>query len=140
MELPQNQVVRAITKKSVLIALGALIAVLIAWDIVLATDDTEGNTWSELIRIAANATVAVPWLLGLVMGHWFHPGETREPAIDPPGNALVLLIATAIIAIIGLFIDLPLWLPLVTAAVVGAYLWPVETNPEAVSQVVEVVS
>lgn len=130
MQLPENRVVEAVTKKSVLIGLGVLVGALIVVDVFLATDEVGGNTWSELMRIAADKTPVVPWLCGLVMGHWFHPGEALDPLIDPPGNALALLLMSAIVLVIGYVVVLPPWLPLVIAAPIGALVWPVATNRE----------
>lgn len=127
MRLPDNPFVRMVTRRSVLVALTVLVAVLIVIDIALATDPEPGNTWSELMRSAAEATPVVPWLAGLVMGHWFHPGDELEPVIDPPGNALVLLALSGIVLVIGAVVRVPPWLPFVVAAPIGAFVWPVDT-------------
>ncbi|MDH3499303.1 MAG: hypothetical protein OEM97_04210 [Acidimicrobiia bacterium] len=137
MQLPDNEVVRAITRKWVLILLTLLVAVLIVVDIVLATDADPGNTWSELMREAAKKTPVVPWLAGLVVGHWFHPGDDLDPLIDPPGNALVLLLLTVAVLAGGGVVELPPWLPLLVAAPIGAFVWPVGTRraaPEAIQK------
>ena len=137
MELPQNQVVRAVTKRAVLIVMGVLIAALIIADIDLARDDIDDNTWSELVRLAGDRTIGVPWLFGLVMGHWFHPSDDLKPIVDPPGNALVVLLSTAVITALGLLMSLPMWLAFIAAAPVGAYLWPMSANPDALSELKE---
>lgn len=140
MHLPDNQFTRIVTRKSVLIGVGIVVAALIIVDVFLATDDVSRNTWSELIRVAGKKTIAVPWMLGLVMGHWFHPTDHAKPSIDAPGNAVVLLAATLFVALVGLAVEIPLWIPLVLAAPVGALIWPVSTNPDAVAQVRKAVS
>lgn len=127
MRLPDNKLTRTVTRRSVLIALTVLVAVLIIVDIALAADPEPGNTWSELVRSAAAATPVVPWLAGLVMGHWFHPGDELEPVIDPPGNALVLLVLSGVVLVIGTVVNVPPWLPFVVAAPIGAFVWPVDT-------------
>ena len=56
------------SKRSVIGILIALVGSVLAWDLVLATDQREGNTISEIVRTAPR------WLafaVGTVVGHWF---------------------------------------------------------------------
>lgn len=129
MQLPER-LTQPFNKRWVLIAIIVLAVVLIVVDIYLARDEIDGNTWSELVRLAAIASPVVPWLAGLVMGHWFHPGEERDPIIEAPGNAVVLVVVSFLILALGFFVDLPPWIPFLVGAPVGAYVWPVATRPE----------
>lgn len=128
MDLPQNPATAFLTRRAVLIFIGIATVVLIVADLALAADDVQGNTYSEILRSAARFTPVVPWLSGLVVGHWFHPFSTAEPRLAPPGNWLALLALTAVVAIIGLMAEVPPWVPVLPGAVAGALLWPVATE------------
>lgn len=49
----------------------ALLVVVIVWDIWLAVDGTDGNTWSEVMRAASARTPVLPWCLSAVVAHLF---------------------------------------------------------------------
>ena len=126
----------SISRNRVLVILGLVVAVAIVIDIVLATDPVEGNTFSELIRIAADNTPAVPWMVGLVLGHWFHPGETMSPVIPAPWNGYAILGITGVALIAGGPIGLDPWLVCAVGFVVGWLVWPVAT-PRLVPPMIE---
>lgn len=44
---------------------------LLVWDIYLMTDSKEGNTISEIMRRLGSKSKLVPFLWGLLMGHWW---------------------------------------------------------------------
>lgn len=124
-----------VTKKSVLITLAVVVAALIVIDIFLATDPVKGNTWSELLRAAAENTPVVPWLWGLIMGHWFHPNDEQRPLIRPPVNALVLLALSLLVLLIGSGLTVSPWVPLVLALPIGALVWPVSSSRAQVPEI-----
>lgn len=72
------------------IACWAWLTVLIAWDVLLAIDDIEGNTWSEVIRAAGHAYPVVPFMLAALVGHLFHPFD-GPPLRIPRAVARVVL-------------------------------------------------
>ncbi len=137
MEIPENRVTQILTKRAVLIGIAVATVVLIVIDIFLAVDDVAGNTWSELLRSAAKRTPVVPWLGGLVMGHWFHPYDRAEPWIDPPGNWMVTLLLTLLVAVLGFFVVVPPWVPVPMGAVLGALLWPVAVEERTLEEIQE---
>ena len=137
MDLPQNRVTEFLSRRAVLIAIGVATFVLIVLDIFLATDDIGGNTWSEILRSAAQRTPVVPWLGGLVMGHWFHPFDEASPAIDPPGNWMVIVMLTLLVALLGFVVSIPPWLPLLPGAFVGASIWPVAVEERTLAEIRE---
>ena len=109
----------------------AIVAALIGLDIYFAVDGVAGNTWSEMIRKMAFVTTFIPWVCGVLSGHFFHPGW--RSAIERPGNFAVLVWLSAVIAIMGMgvlrsgwaYVN---WVPMITffvAVFVGAKLWPV---------------
>ena len=48
-----------------------LTALILAWDIGLWIDQIEGNTISEIVRSRSQSHPLVPFLIGMLMGHWF---------------------------------------------------------------------
>lgn len=46
-------------------------AVLLAWDVVAATNSTRGDTISEQLTAAAHRWPILPFLFGMLIGHWF---------------------------------------------------------------------
>jgi hypothetical protein len=55
------------------------IAVLVVWDIVMATNATEGDTISELALSLSLGNPIIPFAVGVICGHWFWPvSKTTE--------------------------------------------------------------
>ena len=109
---------------------GVIIAALVGVDIYLAVDKFPDNTWSEVIRIWALATPVVPWVLSVLIGHFFHPINNLKPLISPPGNYIALIWLTAAIGIVGVALaraghPIPPWTVVIPAIVIGSILWPV---------------
>jgi hypothetical protein len=48
----------------------AVTCALIAWDIFLAADKIDGNTISAIITNAAKNHPMIPFVLGVLIGHW----------------------------------------------------------------------
>lgn len=102
-------------------------AVLIAFDIYLASDKTPGNTYSEVIRNWAVINPLLPYAFGVLGGHFF---LLRDSALFGQPNSVVLLGWTGIvflmvgIAFRGFGLVMPAWIPLVLGVVAGHYLWP----------------
>jgi hypothetical protein len=113
------------------IAIGLIItAALIVIDIWLATDRLPGNTWSEMLRELSRHTLFVPWSLGVLMGHWFHPIDELRPLA---GGASIWILVGLSVALVALGLVLrfvfkyvpPAWPWTLGGMVVGAVLWPV---------------
>jgi hypothetical protein len=107
-----------------------IVAVLIIIDIWLATDRLPGNTWSELLRESSRHTLFIPWSLGVLMGHWFHPVDDFR-AIAGGASIWILIALTAVLIVVGLVLGFaakytpPAWPWALGGLVAGALLWPV---------------
>ena len=112
----------------------AILIGLIAWDLYLEGDATPDNTWSEVMRGASGRYPVLPWLLGLLLGHLFHPQDSPEPVVDREAAASVLAVGT--FAFIGLgfaSVAWPVWWAGALALVglfAASLLWPMERRTE----------
>ena len=107
-----------------------LLALLVGVDIYLAMDKLPGNTWSEILRRWAVATPLIPWIYGVLGGHFYHPIENLEPILSKPGNIELLVWLTILVGMVGLGLlragnPVSPWVGVVPGFVVGALLWPV---------------
>lgn len=115
----------------IVIAIGlTLVAALIGIDIYLAADSVKGNTWSEIIRMWAKYTPLVPWTIGVLTGHFFHPFDNFRAVLGQPASIAVLIWLTGVVGIMGLSFmkagyPIPGWSVLVPAFTAGWLLWPV---------------
>jgi len=117
--------------QSVSIVIGLIIVVvLIIVDVWLAVDKLPGNTWSELLREASRHTLFVPWSLGVLLGHWFHPIDGLA-ALAGGASIWILVGLSAVLVGVGLLLrfvvkwEPPAWPWALGGMVVGAILWPV---------------
>lgn len=108
----------------------SIVAILIAVDVWLALDNVPGNTWSEILRDLSKHTLFVPWSLGVLLGHWFHPSNDLCPVLGD-ASIWVLTGVSAVLTIIGLVFCLskkyrvPAWPWVLGGTVIGSLLWPV---------------
>ena len=58
-------------KDNVKTAVVAIVAVIVVWDIYLASDEVDKNTISELVRDVSDDSPMIPFALGVLIGHWF---------------------------------------------------------------------
>lgn len=110
----------------------ALIGVIIILDIFLAIDAVSGNTWSEIIRHLAKSTPLIPFVCGVLSGHFFWPAALKEniPLLDQPNSIALLIWIACITGIVGLGLTkngmmFPLWIAFLIGGVGGTLLWPV---------------
>lgn len=94
-------------------------------------DGIRENTWSEIIRRYAELSVLIPYIMGVLMGHWFHPFEEGGQFYTARMLGLVGITVAAIIASIFIriyWLPFPNWL-LITSVLVGMFsglmLWRV---------------
>jgi hypothetical protein len=66
-----------------------IVAAAIGIDVYLALDGLKGNTWSEMIRSMAYVSTFIPWVWGVLAGHFFHP-EWQPWLKLPAGMALLI--------------------------------------------------
>lgn len=110
-----------------------VVAVFVGVDVYLATDKIKGNTWSEVIRSWGTLTLVVPWLWGILGGHFFHPFMVKvNPVIQKPGNFALLIWLSCVITMLGFAMSradvstIPFMLvALALGIVAGVFLWPV---------------
>ena len=96
---------------------------LILYDIKLADDNLDGNTWSELMRIYGQQQVVLPWLCGVLIGHLFHLNDI------PPKGKLNSVEAYNFI----------FWLTVLMVGIGGgAYFWKIDF-PEIIMTIVALV-
>lgn len=102
----------------------AVTSLLVAVDVVLATDRVRGNTWSEVVCYWGLRWPIVPWAWGVLLGHFFGRGTLPQLLAQPAGVA-VLLWLTCLAHLAGKVLGLP---PLVTGlagVAAGALCWAV---------------
>jgi len=128
--MSDSAILSGLSKPIVLWIGGGLLAVAIGLDVWLAADDVPDNTWSELLRLAAYETPVLPWVCGVLMGHWFHPKDGFQAVLGQPRSIALLIWFTWALFVIGLAVSslglpIPPWIPVVPGLVAGALLWPV---------------
>ena len=102
------------------------VSAMVVVDIVLAVDEHQNNTFSEIIRGWSASTLAVPWVAGVVAGHLFHPFDYERPTLMWEALTLAGLSAAVAVASGALKGDKPRWaqaLAFAGGAVSGAALW-----------------
>ena len=111
-----------------------IVGILIGVDVWLAVDKLPGNTWSELLREFSQHTLFVPWSLGVLMGHWFHPIDDLE-AVAGGASIWILIGATVVLVALGLVLRFvakytpPAWPWVLGGLVAGTLFWPVHVAP-----------
>ncbi len=113
-----------------------IIVVLVLWDIALASNLEENDTWSEQTRLAAPRWPVLPWFIGALIGHLFPPWTS--PIFERESAAGVMVFITIVIAMWSIGINagfgLPtgpeqVWLLAVVGGVFAYFLWPSEPPP-----------
>ena len=104
--------------------------VLIGFDIAMAFDGIPGNTLGEFMRKYSGYTLFIPLAVGVLIGHWFHPGDNFEAiAGDKSTTYLIVIVAslTVVGAIFGFSkkLDIPRWPWVMVGMTAGSLLWPV---------------
>lgn len=114
-----------------------IVAGLIVWDVVLAMDPEDHNTWSERARAAAFRLPVLPWFLGALMAHLFpilpRPVFRREAAAGLMGvlTGLAVLWSLAI-GLTPLSLSGPaVWLTALAGMVAAFLFWPMAEPADA---------
>ena len=110
------------------------------------------HSWTQWFRDGFRTQPAVAWIVGVVMGHLYHPfGQApfRQtlPAplnriVDPLGTTPIVRIlvavaaSTTIVVLLGLVLKLadlhpPVWPFGLAGMVFGAFIWPTSVSTEA---------
>lgn len=104
-----------------------ILGALILWDIALAMDDIEGNTWSEVTRVAGERFPVIPFMLGALVGHLFHPFGPDRCHV-PHDAARTSLSALCLVFALGGAFGVPLpgssTVNMALGLLAGAALWP----------------
>ncbi len=102
-----------------------LVIVLDVWG---ALDKEPGNTPSELVRWLSRYTAVVPFALGVLLGHWFHPGDGLDPLFGRASTWVLIALSGVLLAWRIVFRQKALagaWFWAVAGIVAGTLLWPV---------------
>jgi hypothetical protein len=107
--------------------LGA-VALLVIWDVVAFLTGPSNDTESHLILEFATNHFTLPFIMSLLLGHWFWPRD--EPAFGLSKTVAFFLVGVPIVlamSIVDIFLATPPWmLPLIAPVgyVFGSYFWP----------------
>ena len=108
---------------------GALLFLgLIVLEIWAARDKSPGNTPSELIRWLSRYTAILPWAVGVLNGHWFHPWDDLDGVL---GSASIWVLIGLSLVVLAWRVVLRsrtvwgAWIWAVLGTIAGTFLWPV---------------
>lgn len=129
---PRRAAIRTMSR-----VLFGVVLIMIAWDVVLAMDPEDHNTWSERARAAAFRLPVLPWFLGALMAHLFP--VLRAPVFDRDAASGLMGMLTGVAVVWSLAIGLtPLslsgpavWITALSGMVAAYLLWPMEEPSEA---------
>ncbi len=114
----------------VIFSLGVIF--MIVFDIVLAKDDIEGNTFSQLARASVRHTYWLPFLLGALLGRWYHPVDGFETVVGSLWFGHLVFAVLGVIFVLGIQslkkfrnATTPAWVPVLVGLVMGAVLIPI---------------
>jgi hypothetical protein len=108
------------------------IAVMVIWDIILASNEQQNDTWSEQARLAGTRLPFLPWFVGAIVGHVF---PLRQPRYDTEATGTVMGILTALILVwsvlrqleAGSIVSPPaMWLTAICGMLASFLLWPMK--------------
>ena len=109
------------------VGLLVVLAIVLFWDIVVATNRARGDTISEVVLFYARSSFSLPFGWGLLAGHFFWPGERWLASSS--GFWTTMVISLAVLLVDGLTSFEP-WLlrryPIVMAVpglLIGHFLW-----------------
>ena len=80
----------------------SLVAIIIGIDIYLFRDNIVGNTWSEMVREFGNKNPLLPWVLGGLLGHFYHVDFLPKHILGDPQSAIVLVWLSVVVGVAGL--------------------------------------
>jgi hypothetical protein len=97
----------------------------IVWDVFLALDKIDGNTWSEVIMVWSYKLPFIPILFGVLSAHFFFNRlEFLKMRAFPFWVTVVaILITIAIFQTIAIWINLYPFIPFVFGIIVGIIFW-----------------
>lgn len=107
----------------------AVTAILIGWDIYVATNNVDNalDTISGRMRIWAFSTPIIPWAWCVLAGHFFGPFASRQFMPQRISVSILVFLSWMVICA-GLFlrskgITIPPWTICIPAFLAGALLW-----------------
>lgn len=66
------------SKTTTIVVLAVTAAVLVGWDVYVATNDEPGDTISELVYAWSTDHLLVPVAFGVLVGHFFWPQRRKQ--------------------------------------------------------------
>ncbi len=122
------------SREPIWVACWIFIWVMVVWDVFLALDAVDGNTWSEVMRAASVGNPVLPWLFGILIGHLYHHRDDLAPIFDSDAAESVLMLLTLLLIVAGfVFNGLDGWQVTVMALAgiaAGYLLWPKHRQAE----------
>jgi hypothetical protein len=113
-----------------------LVLFLALYDIRLALDAIDDNTWSELMRVYGQRHLVLPWLCGLLVGHLFHHKDNLKPLgkLGSESAYAIIFWLSAVFLVIGIGAhylnrSVPEYLMTIVALLgflAGHFVWPIK--------------
>ena len=116
-----------VAKKITIILMLASTILLIGWDIAVVLNDERGDTISEIIFNLARSHFTIPFLLGMIMGHWFWPRDFPVFGMSRNSAFLYLALPIAVVAsLVDVFVNVSWVVPImpVLGYILGHLTWP----------------
>lgn len=106
---------------------------MVVFDVVLAKDDIVGNTFSQLARASVRHTYWLPFLLGALLGRWYHPIDGFETVVGSLWFAHLVFAILGSILVLGIQslkkyrnVTTPSWVLVIVGLVMGAVFIPIK--------------
>jgi hypothetical protein len=114
----------------------ALVFLLALYDVRLALDNIDGNTWSELMRSYGQRHLVLPWLCGVLVGHLFHHKDNLKPLgnLDSQSAYTLIFWLSAIFLVISVGMhylsrsvpDYVMTIVALLGFLAGHFVWPIK--------------
>jgi membrane associated rhomboid family serine protease len=105
---------------------------MVVFDVVLAKDSIQGNTFSQLARASVTHTYWLPFLLGALLGRWYHPIDGLETVVGSVWFSHFVFAVFGAIVVLGLQslkkyrrVTTPSWVLVLVGLLLGALLIPI---------------
>lgn len=115
----------------VIFSLGVIF--MVVFDVVLMKDGIRGNTFSQLARASVRHTYWLPFLLGALLGRWYHPVDGFETVVGSLWFAHLVFAILGAIFVLGFQslkkyrnVTIPTYVLVLVGLVMGAVLIPIK--------------
>ena len=113
------------TRRWTIAVLLAAVGGLILWDIIVATNRTDGDTISEIVLAVSYSWYTLPLALGVVCGHLIWPAKKKLLRSSEATLWVLIFVGTVALMLDALLAVsvFPLW-PFLVGVGVGRVVWP----------------